>query len=59
MHREISTIFPKLAANNIFNELKLYDNNGSSPKLIYSKKDGKETILDKNAYNTFLKKSKG
>jgi predicted ABC-type ATPase len=59
MHREVSTIFPKLAANNIFNELKLYDNNGSSPKLIYSKKDGKETILDKNAYNTFLKKSKG
>jgi predicted ABC-type ATPase len=59
MHREISTIFPKLASNNTFNELHLYDNNGSIPKLIYSKKDGIETILDKNAYNSFLLKSKG
>lgn len=59
MHKEISTIFPKLADNNTFNELHLYDNNGSTPKLIYSKKDGKETILDANAYNKFLKKSNG
>lgn len=59
MHKEISTIFPKLASNNTFNELHLYDNNGASPKLIYSKKDGVETILDKNAYSTFLNKAKG
>jgi predicted ABC-type ATPase len=59
MHKEISTIFPKLANNNTFNELHLYDNNGTTPKLIYSKKDGKETILDANAYNKFLKKSNG
>ena len=59
MHKEISTIFPKLAANNTFNELHLYDNNGATPKLIYSKKDGKETILDTNAYNNFLKKANG
>ncbi|CAB4122105.1 Zeta toxin domain containing protein [uncultured Caudovirales phage] len=59
MHKEISTIFPKLAANNTFNELHLYDNNGTSPKLIYSKKDGKETILDKKAYKSFLDKAKG
>jgi hypothetical protein len=59
MHKEISTIFPKLAANNTFNELHLYDNNGATPKLIYSKKDGKETILDTNAYNSFLKKANG
>ena len=59
MHKEISTIFPKLAANNTFNELHLYDNNGASPKLIYSKKDGKETILDKVKYQKFLDKSKG
>lgn len=59
MHKEISVIFPKLAANNTFNELHLYDNNGATPKLIYSKKDGKETILDANAYNSFLKKANG
>ena len=59
MHKEISTIFPKLAANNTFNELHLYDNNGASPKLIYSKKDGKETILDNAKYQKFLDKSKG
>jgi predicted ABC-type ATPase len=59
MHKEISTIFPKLAANNIFNELHLYDNNGTTPKLIYSKANGKETIYDKNSYKKFLDKSKG
>lgn len=59
MHKEISTIFPKLADNNTFNELHLYDNNGASPKLIYSKKDGVETILDKSAYSSFLNKAKG
>jgi predicted ABC-type ATPase len=59
MHKEISTIFPKLAANNVFNELHLYDNNGSTPKLIYSKANGKETIYDKISYKKFLDKSKG
>jgi predicted ABC-type ATPase len=59
MHREISNIFPKLAANNVFNELHLYDNNGSTPKLIYSKANGKETIYDKTSYKKFLDKSKG
>jgi predicted ABC-type ATPase len=59
MHKEISTIFPKLAKNNIFNELHLYDNNGTTPKLIYSKANGKETIYDKNSYKKFLDKSKG
>jgi hypothetical protein len=59
MHKEVSAIFPKLATNNTFNELHLYDNNGATPKLIYSKKDGIETILNKNAYNSFLKKAKG
>ena len=59
MHKEISTIFPKLAANNIFNELHLYDNNGTTPKLIYSKANGKETIYDSSSYKKFLDKSKG
>jgi predicted ABC-type ATPase len=59
MHKEISTIFPKLAKNNIFNELHLYDNNGTSPKLIYSKSNGKETIHDPSSYKKFLDKSKG
>jgi predicted ABC-type ATPase len=59
MHKEISTIFPKLAANNIFNELHLYDNNGKTPKLIYSKANGKETIYDSSSYKKFLDKSKG
>lgn len=59
MHKEVSTIFPKLADNNTFNELHLYDNNGSVPKLIYSKVEGKESIIDANAYSKFLEKSKG
>ena len=59
MHKEISTIFPKLAKNNVFNELHLYDNNGTSPKLIYSKANGKETIHDPSSYKKFLAKSKG
>ena len=59
MHKEISTIFPKLAKNNIFNELHLYDNNGTTPKLIYSKANGKETIYDSSSYKKFLDKSKG
>lgn len=59
MHKEVSTIFPKLADNNTFNELHLYDNNGTTPKLIYSKIEGKEKIIDATAYNKFLAKSKG
>jgi len=59
MHREISTIFPKLSKNNVFNELHLYDNNGTTPKLIYSKANGKETIYNPTAYKKFLNKSKG
>ena len=59
MHKEISTIFPKLAKNNVFNELHLYDNNGASPKLIYSKANGKENIYDPSSYKKFLDKSKG
>lgn len=59
MHKEVSTIFPKLAANNVFNELHLYDNNAKTPKLIYSKANGKETIYDKTSYKKFLDKSKG
>jgi predicted ABC-type ATPase len=58
MHREISKLVPKLAKNNVFDELNLYDNNGTKPKLIFSQK-GKEIIIhDKKAYNRFLAKSK-
>ena len=59
MHKEISNIFPKLSKNNVFNELHLYDNNGTTPKLIYSKSNGKETIYNSTAYKKFLNKSKG
>lgn len=58
MHKEISTLVPKLAKNKIFDELKLYDNNGSKPKLIFEQKGSKIKVYDQTAYNKFLAKSK-
>ena len=59
MHREISNLVPKLAKNKVFDELRLYDNNGSKPKLIFEQKGDKITIHDQTAYKSFLAKQKG
>ena len=58
MHKEISSLVPKLAKNKVFDELKLYDNNGSKPKLIFEQKGSKTIVHDPTAYNKFLAKSK-
>lgn len=54
MHSEISKLVPKMAEKKLFDELKLYDNNGSSPKLIFSQIGDKITIHDKQKYDSFL-----
>jgi len=59
MHREISGLVPKLAQNKVFDELRLYDNNGAKPKLIFEQKGSKITVHDQAAYNKFLAKAKG
>ena len=59
MHREISGLVPKLAQNKVFDELRLYDNNGAKPKLIFEQKGSKITVYDQAAYNKFLAKAKG
>ena len=58
MHKEISNLVPKLASNKVFDELRLYDNNGTKPKLIYEQKGNDIKIIDKIAYQKFLDKQK-
>jgi predicted ABC-type ATPase len=58
MHKEISNLVPKLASNKVFDELRLYDNNGSKPKLIFEQKGTDIKVLDKVAYQKFLDKQK-
>ena len=53
----VSTIFPKAADINLFDELRLWSNMGTEPVLIFEKVDGVETIHDAALYARFLAKS--
>lgn len=58
MHKEISSLFPKLVENRLFDKLTLWDNNGSKPKKIFEQDGRKVNVIDENAYQKFLNKSK-
>lgn len=56
-HESVSTIFPQIVDRNLFDELRLWDNMGDSPELIFEMKDGVPTILNPERYEAFLRKS--
>ncbi len=54
----ISTIFPQLLEDNIFDTVRLFDNNqdrGVAAKLILEQKDGETEVIDQDSYNRFLR----
>lgn len=55
-HEAVSKIFPKLADADTFDELRLWDNMGDRPELIYEKIDGVERVLNRERYDAFLRK---
>ena len=56
-HESVSRIFPEAAERNLFDELRLWDNMGDEPILIYERVDGVETILNAERYQAFLAKN--
>lgn len=58
-HASVSNTFRQAADRDLFDELRLWDNNGSAPRLIYERTDGVERILDPAAYDSFLRKTPG
>lgn len=56
-HSSVSRIFPEAAERNLFDELRLWDNSGKPPELIYEKKNGVERILNPERYRAFLEKN--
>ena len=57
MHKEISKLVPHLAKEKVFDSMKLYDNNGSAPKLIFEQNGDTMKVHDKAAYDKFLAKA--
>lgn len=58
-HATVSDTFREASQTNLFDELRLFDNNGDTPRLIYERRDGVERILDPDAYDSFLRKGPG
>jgi len=56
IHQSVTDIFIKAADENLFDELTLWDNNGKGPVKIFTMKNGKKQILDKQLWNNFLQK---
>jgi predicted ABC-type ATPase len=57
-HREVSTNVIKALAENLFDDLELYDNSGNSePKLILRAKNGEVEVLDPKLVAQFMDKS--
>jgi predicted ABC-type ATPase len=57
-YETISTIFPELEKEQLFDSLRLFDNNkkpGQQAELILEQKDGETEIKDEDAYNRFLR----
>lgn len=55
-HEAVSKIFPKLADADTFDELRLWDNMGDTPELIYERIDGVERVLNPERFEAFLRK---
>lgn len=56
-HQQVTNTFARAAANNIFDEATLHDNNGTKPVLVGSKKPGGQwTVKNMNAWDRFLDK---
>jgi predicted ABC-type ATPase len=56
-HENVSRIFPEAAERNLFDELRLWDNMGDEPILVYERVDGVERILNPERYEAFLRKN--
>jgi len=56
-HENVSRIFPEAAERDLFDELRLWDNMGDEPILVYERVDGVERILNPERYEAFLRKN--
>lgn len=57
-HEAVSkTFYEASKRDDLFDELRLWDNNGSAPRLIYDRTNGVETIHDQAAWGRFLDKN--
>jgi predicted ABC-type ATPase len=55
-HAAVSDTFREVSGRGLFDELRLWDTNASTPRLIYENIGGRERILDAAAYRAFLRK---
>ena len=56
-YENISQIFPQLVDAQIFDTLRLFDNNqerGVTAKLVFEQEDGEDQVLDQESYDRFL-----
>jgi predicted ABC-type ATPase len=57
VHQSVSNVLPALIANNEFDSVKLFDNNGSGPVLVGEKPHGESWVVrDQKAWARFLAK---
>lgn len=58
-HATVSDTFRLAADSDLFDELRLFDNNGDTPRLIFERRNGVSRIIDPAAYESFLRKGPG
>lgn len=56
-HESVSSIFPQIVDQNLFDELRLWDNMGDTPELIFEMKDGAAQVINPERFDAFLRKS--
>lgn len=58
IHASVSRDFKKAVDSNLFDDVKLWDTSaGGEPRLVFSMKNGKQTIHDQDLWNNFLAKA--
>lgn len=60
LHEAVSATFPEAVRSGLFDEARLWDNDvprGENPRLVMEYKEGKTTILDPVAWESFLRKN--
>jgi predicted ABC-type ATPase len=58
-HSDVSRTFPQAISAGLFEKVSLYDNSGSTPRLVGSGTRSSFNVVDQSAYNEFLEKGRG
>jgi predicted nuclease with TOPRIM domain len=56
-HESVSRVLPEAIKRDLFDEVRLWDNTGTPPELIYEKVGGVERILNPQRWEAFLRKN--